>query len=301
MSRVHEHPNVVYAAGSLVVLTDEVSPLGRATVATIIRSPPHAGGEYRVRAADGREAVVGATGLRLVRADQEDAVPAAVELASRVVISSVVGSRAYGLETAHSDTDRKGLFVPPAAAHWSLGGVPEQIEDDARQAVYWELQKFLRLCLRANPTALEVLYSPLVERAEGVGEELVDQRRRFLSTRLHQTVSGYAMSQFRKIEADVRNRGAVRWKHAMHLIRLLHAAVACVRQGDLTLTVGDELREKLLSVKRGEVPWEDVDAWRLRLHAEFEEALPASRLPERPDAAWANDVLIRARRAAAEE
>ena len=301
MARVHEHPNVVHAAGSLVTLTAQAPPLGSGAVATIVRSPPRVGGEYRVRAADGREAVVAFDGLRLVRADQQDAGPAAVDLASRVVLDSVVGSQAYGLETAGSDTDRKGVFVPTAAAHWSLGGVPEQIEDDARQAVYWELAKFLRLCLRANPTALEVLYSPLVERAEGVGEELVASRRRFLSARLHQTVSGYAMSQFRKIEADVRNRGAVRWKHAMHLIRLLHAAVDCVRRGDLRLAVDEELRARLLSVKAGEVPWAEVDAWRLQLHAEFEAALPASRLPEKPDAAWANDVLVRARRAAAEE
>jgi len=33
-----------------------------------------------------------------------------------------------------------------------------------------------------------------------------------------QTFNGYAMSQFKKIEQDIRNHGEVRWKHAMHLL-----------------------------------------------------------------------------------
>jgi uncharacterized protein len=41
--------------------------------------------------------------------------------------------------------------------HWSLYGVPEQLENDATQEVYWELQKFLLLSLKANPNVLECL------------------------------------------------------------------------------------------------------------------------------------------------
>ena len=52
----------------------------------------------------------------------------------------------------------------------------------------------------------------------------------------------------------------------------------------------DEHRDALLAIKRGEQPWPEVNAWRLRLHKEFDEAFASTRLPERPDYVWANDL-----------
>ena len=56
-----------------------------------------------------------------IRAENTD------ELLDRVIYRCVIGSRAYGLDDDVSDTDRRGIFLPPADLHWSLGGVPEQI------------------------------------------------------------------------------------------------------------------------------------------------------------------------------
>jgi hypothetical protein len=53
---------------------------------------------------------------------------------------------------------------------------------------------------------------------------------------------------------------------------------------------------KHFAVKRGEVPWPEVDAWRKELHCDFEGALAETKLPERPDYEAANRFLIRARR-----
>ena len=44
-----------------------------------------------------------------------------------------------------SDIDRRGIYLPPADLHWSLYGVPEQLENDDTQEAYWEVQKFLVL------------------------------------------------------------------------------------------------------------------------------------------------------------
>src|ERR1041385_7896977 len=82
------------------------------------------------------------------------------ELFHCVIYRCVVGSRAYGLEETGSDTDRRGIYLPPAELHWSLGGVPEQLENPAGEECYWELKKFLVLALKSNPTVLECLYSP---------------------------------------------------------------------------------------------------------------------------------------------
>ena len=56
-------------------------------------------------------------------------------LFSRVILRVVVGSRAYGLAEPESDTDRRGVFLPPAELHWSLYGVPEQIDDAVAEMI----------------------------------------------------------------------------------------------------------------------------------------------------------------------
>jgi uncharacterized protein len=135
----------------------------------------------------------------------------------------------------------------------------------------------------------------MIEKSTGLGQELLSMRESFLSQMIFQTFNGYAMSQFKKIEQDIRNLGEVRWKHAMHLLRLLLTGAATLRQGRVPVRV-EAHREKLLSVKRGETPWADVDAWRKELHQDFERALAETRLPERPDYEKANAFLIKARR-----
>src|SRR5207302_1980151 len=80
-------------------------------------------------------------------------------------------------------------------------GVPEQLEAPERQECYWELAKFLTLALKANPNVLECLYTPLVEHADPIARELLGLRGAFLSKLVYQTYNGYALSQFRKLEA----------------------------------------------------------------------------------------------------
>src|SRR5262249_38858393 len=136
------------------------------------------------------------------------------DLREYIIYRCVAGSRAYGLDEAGSDTDRRGIYLPPAERHWSLYGVPEQLENDATQECYWELQRFLVLALKATPNVLECLYTPLVEHAAPLAQELLAMRGVFLSRLIYQTYNGYVMSQFKKLGTDLRSRGAIRWKHA---------------------------------------------------------------------------------------
>ncbi|HIQ22091.1 MAG TPA: nucleotidyltransferase domain-containing protein [Planctomycetes bacterium] len=232
-------------------------------------------------------------GLDRTKAEQTD-------LFRRVIYRCVIGSQAYGLAQGDSDIDQRGIYLPPAEWHWSLYGVPEQVERHETQEVYWELQKFLILGLKANPNVLECLYTPLVKKATPLALELLQMRSIFLSRLVYQTYNGYAMSQFKKIQADVHNHGRVKWKHAMHLIRLLISGISVLRDGLVTVRM-DSHREQLLAIRRGEVPWEEIDRWRLSLHAELDRALAETKLPERPDYERANQLLIRARRAALED
>ena len=123
-------------------------------------------------------------------------------------------------------------------------------------------------------------------------------RQAFLSKLVYQTYNGYVLGQFKKLEQDLRNRGEVKWKHVMHLIRLLLSGIAVLRDGIVVVRV-EEHRDRLLAIREGSVPWDDVEAWRLQLHRDFDAAFAVTTLPERPDYEAANRFLLRARRSAA--
>ncbi|MGW3851619.1 nucleotidyltransferase domain-containing protein [Streptomyces fagopyri] len=214
------------------------------------------------------------------------------------IYSCVMGSRAFGLATDDSDTDRRGVFLAPTPLFWRLEKPPTHVEGPADEQFSWELERFCVLALRANPNILECLHSPLVEYADDTGRALLDLREAFLSRRAHETFARYAQGQHRKLEADVRRHGAPRWKHAMHLLRLLMTSRDLLRTGTLTIDVGDR-REPLLAVKRGEVPWPRFEAWMSRLEAEADEAGARSPLPAEPDHARVEDFLVGVRRASA--
>lgn len=306
MPRAHKtHLHDLVPLGTQVVVrtavkTPEGNLLYRAgAVAVIVEVPASQGSPYRVRFPDGTTAFLKRARFeprkQLAKSFFASLLAPSQDLYSCVIYRCIVGSRAYGLATDESDTDRRGIFLPPADRHWSLFGVPEQLERHESQECYWELEKFLRLALRANPNVLECLYTPLVEYADPIAQELLRMRSAFLTRMVYQTYNGYVLSQFKKLSQDLRSKGRIRWKHAMHLIRLLLSGITILREKEVPVRVTQH-REKLLAVRNGRWEWKAVDAWRKQLHKEFDAAFARTTLPEHPDYDRANAFLIKARR-----
>jgi hypothetical protein len=298
--------NLIVPLGTQIVSRMEVKnaqgdllcPIG--AVGVITKAPTDNAHSYRVQFTNGVEAALQRNEFSIRKQHTSaEAVIDESELYDFVIYRVIVGSRAYGLDHAQSDTDRRGIYLPPADVHWSIFGVPEQLENKATEECYWELQKFLILALKANPNILECLYSPLIETVTPLAQELLEMRESFLSKLVYQTYNGYVMSQFKKLEQDIRARGELKWKHAMHLIRLLLSGVTVLQAGFVPVRV-DEHRDELLAIRRGELNWDEVNARRLSLHKEFDAALATTQLPERPDYERANAFLLRARRAMAQ-
>jgi uncharacterized protein len=267
-------------------------------------------GRYLVRLTDGRQVVCRREQLSLRRAFQHDVAIGGMDeaqghrlVAEHTIYAAVVGSRAFGLAVDDSDTDVRGVYVAPTSAFWSLSKPPPHVEGPELETFSWEVERFCELALKANPNLLEVLHSPVVRTCTPLGEELLALRPAFLSQLAYQTYSGYVLSQFKKLEADLRQRGQPRWKHVMHLLRLLICARDLLRGGRLVLDVAEH-RVKLLAVRRGEVEWPEVEAWRMSLHTEVDDALARTALPAVPDTgtvnAWLYSVRARSARLAAE-
>ena len=256
---------------------------------------------YRVRSIDGTESALRREQFTILKhlkvGPQQQYNPD--NLKQCIIYRCIVGSRAYGLDPDGSDTDRRGIYLPPAALQWSLAGAPEQIEDAASQECYWELKKFLLLALRANPNILECLFTPLVEESSKMADALLAKRAAFLSKLVYQTYNGYVLSQFKLLERDLRTEAGIKWKHAMHLIRLLLQGIGVLGQAHVPVQVAEH-RTELLAVRDGQVPWAEVNQWRLALHRDFDRALAHTSLPDAPNYAEVDRLLVWARRRMAE-
>lgn len=116
-----------------------------------------------------------------------------------ILLEAVSGSKAYGLNLPHSDTDIRGVFYLPRADFYGLNYLP-QISNETNDEVYYELGRFIELLLQSNPSALELLYSPpeCVLYRSPLLDWLVPSD--FLSKQCQQTFAGYAVGQIKKAQ-----------------------------------------------------------------------------------------------------
>jgi predicted nucleotidyltransferase len=210
------------------------------------------------------------------------------------ILAVVVGSRAYGLDVPGSDHDRRGVFAAPTTAFWHLDKPPTHVDGPAEEQFSWEIERFCTLALQANPTVLEVLWSPIVEHLTDDGAELRGARQAFLSRRVAQTYGAYAQDQLKRVAARRERTGETHHKQAMHMIRLLLAGAHVLRTGEVLVDVRP-LRDRLLAVKRGDLSWPEVTAWAADLQADLATAAHETRLPPEPDRAKIDQLLFRVR------
>lgn len=307
--------NFVYPAGSQVVLQVTLETQGGSgesssfkkpgSVGVVTKCPPHNDQPYLVQFAD--DSITEASFDELVlRREEVDMLLSSQstieELKPFIIYRCKVGSKAFGLSSESSDDDIRGIFLPPANLHWSLYELPEQLEfnEGDQDEVFWELEKFLRLALKANPNILETLWTPLVLEANPIATKLREIRDAFLSKHIFKTYSGYAISQFRKMRNSFKNTGKFKHKHAMHLIRLLYSGIGVLRTGEIMVDVS-EFRSELLEIRSGHYSFEEVESKARELEKQFEAAFEQTDLPEQPDFAVVNQFLLEARRFAAEQ
>lgn len=299
----HLLPSFIISPGTQVVLkVDKPLPDGtirqRGSVAVVARSPTDNQHAYTLRFADGQTIGAHFRELSIRRKEVEDQLALASEdLCPFIIYRCQVGSRAFGLAGEDSDDDLRGIYLPPARLHWSLFKLPEQLEfaGENGDEVYWELEKFLKLALKANPNVLETLWTPLVLHADDVAERLRQMREAFLSRHLYKTYSGYVLSQFRRMANAHAKTGTYKAKHAMHLIRLLHSGIEALRSGQIRIDVAEH-REELLAIRSGAWTFERAKAAALALDQQFQEAYRQTVLPEQPDYRRVDEFLIWARR-----
>ncbi|GAA0730767.1 hypothetical protein GCM10009430_42260 [Aquimarina litoralis] len=120
-----------------------------------------------------------------------------LKASSTIIFECISGSRAYGLDTATSDTDIRGVFILPKEQFYSLEYIG-QINNETNDIVYYELRKFIELLSKNNPNILELLNVPseCILQKHPVFDQL--KMEYFVSKLCKDTFANYAYTQIKK-------------------------------------------------------------------------------------------------------
>jgi len=114
------------------------------------------------------------------------------------LLRALVGSQSYGTAIPTSDMDYKGVYVQSIDELIGFG-YKEQIEK-GKDECYFEVRRFLQLLQSANPTMLELLYTPedcILEKHPAF-DLILAERDQFMTKICMNSFGGYAVQQIKK-------------------------------------------------------------------------------------------------------
>lgn len=207
---------------------------------------------------------------------------------------TIHGSHAYGLNTVHSDVDKRGFFFAKPEHFFGLDSGPEQIEEDKEEPetdyVMWEFRKFVRLAANSNPNIIETLFTDIRDvRVQSSEAQFLRHCAAdwFLSRKVETTYGGYARQQFGKL-----SRNFDRWedlgvrKDTMHCVRLIFMAEEMLTTGNLTVKFDPHKHPEkvnlMLGIRRGQIKPVLVHQWAQAKLDGLADLRAKSVLPEEP-------------------
>jgi len=219
----------------------------------------------------------------------------------KMLLTAVVGSRLHNLHNEQSDTDRRGIYMVPLlyvvspyrnlkSTHWVEGAAKTDADDTS-----YELRHFCKMGTQCNPSVLEVLWSNIVLSTTPLGDELRENKQKFLdSKRIFDAHRGYAANQLKKMnlfEPDPERTP----KTIVAYIRVLQQGAELLRTGDFSPQVTKN-RSFLLEVKNHfsieMVP--AVGKMFTEVQADIKEAYESNEERFKPDIEWVEQFLLRA-------
>lgn len=219
------------------------------------------------------------------------------------------GSIAHGtyIPSHIDDKDLMGVAFGPVSMYLGLDNF-EQLEKmiEPWDSVVYEIKKFFRLLLKQNPNVISLMWCEPHHYVyiSPEGQRLLDNRELFISKKAFHSFSGYAHSQFMRMETfdgsgkgymgEKRKRLAKEFgydcKNASHLIRLLRMGIEYLTEGKLYVLRKDA--QELVDIKLGKWSLEKVKREAEHLFDLAKEAYVRSPLPNEPDIKKVNELLM---------
>ena len=227
-------------------------------------------------------------------------------LKNSLIIIGLGGSYAYGLNTSNSDLDIRGCALNSKEEILTYNDF-EQVIDSATDTTIYSFNKLIKLLTQCNPNCVEILalkpehylyVSP-------VGQDILDNKKMFLSSKASHTFGGYAHQQLHRLKVKTeqtgRNKEAVSYnklcKHMAHLVRLYYMCFDILECGEI-ITYREKEHDFLMDIRNGKyldenrqpIPefFEIVD----ELEKRMKYAKENTELPDKPDYDTINEFVM---------
>lgn len=215
---------------------------------------------------------------------------------ANTILRATVGSEMFGLNISSSDRDEMGVCIEDMR---DLVGFSEfeQFVLEANKGheldlTIYSLKKYLRLCLKGNPTVLTLLFVPperCINRTV-YGGDLQGLAPYFWSKTAGRAFLGYLTAQRMRLlgerggkdvnRPDLVEKYGFDTKYAMHMLRLGFQGVEFLETGRMTLPMREHERTFLMNVRLGQVPLQDCLTKCGELERSLKDLLDSNFIPE---------------------
>lgn len=138
---------------------------------------------------------------KLLNTPEYDFLKTNPHLGNNIILLGLGGSHAYGTNVEGSDVDVRGVALNSKSDILGSSNF-EQVVNEVTDTTIYSLRKIVSLLSSCNPNTIEILglkpehylyLSP-------VGQELLDNKKLFLTKRAVQSFGGYAFAQLRRLD-----------------------------------------------------------------------------------------------------
>ena len=223
---------------------------------------------------------------------------------SVIIAELIAGSHMYGTSNENSDTDTRGIFIPPVENILGMSRV-DQFSYEPEDIKYYSLHYFMHLVVKGVMDAHDWLWADSYIQKCPIFDTLVEHREKFLSSTMGKKIFGYMYSADRRIDrGDPATWGAKRkklfhdhgydTKDASHAVRLAYQGIRLYDEGVFYPKLPETQIEEVMSIKRGEFTIGYVREKVQTLKEKFNEAMDRNKagISQKPDTKFANQLLI---------
>lgn len=191
--------------------------------------------------------------IKLLASSEYDFLRTNEHLGDRIMFLTLGGSHAYGTNVESSDVDVRGVAMNRKTDILGLSNFEQFINERTDTTVYG-FNKLVGLLCNCNPNTIEMLgckpehYIYMTD----AGQEMIDNRKMFLSKRAIYSFGGYANQQLNRLENALARDRLEQAKKEEHIRRSMENAVAAFEKkytnfdkGSISLYLGDSDRNDL--------------------------------------------------------
>lgn len=200
-------------------------------------------------------------------------------LGKNIILLGMGGSISYGTNNENSDIDIRGIILNQKSDLIGMTSY-EQYIDEATDTVIYSFGKMIQLLMACNPNTVELLglRPDHYLYVSSVGQEILDNRKMFLSKRVIQSFGGYADAQLRRLQNALARDNYPQQEKEKHIYNSVKNALYGIRKryasfenGSLKLymdkAINPELETEIfMDVNLSHYPLRDYKSLWMELH-----------------------------------